>query len=176
MRYTSLLLLLVACEPRESRVNHTWMKQFPISWSFDCAVTEDDRSVVRGSFDYWNTALSQKAFSENGDCNADTVVKVRTDPKPKPDKINTIADTNPILPRPIINLYGIWYGKSDAWRDGVVRHEIGHILGLDHGEYRNCLMYPVQRDDAPGYKVDLACMREIQLIKEAYVQCKCSVR
>lgn len=176
MRYVTALLLLVACEPKESRVNHTWMKPFPISYAFGCDVSEADRPPVREAFNYWNTALGEQAFVENGDCHAVVGVSIGVELKDAFFKNHIAESFRPDLPNSVIIFYLEWHNKSDAWRIDVARHEVGHILGLEHGEFKNCLMYPEQPGDGPGFKVKDACPREIQLVKEAYAECKCSAQ
>lgn len=150
-------------------------RKLPINWNFSCDFPIHDRPAVREGFTYWNGVLGREVFKEADGCGLD--VLMQTDiPRvtvlfmqgPNPTHPEILATANVGLfegvPRSaVLRYYSPWAASTSMnSKRSVSRHEVGHVLGFEHSDFGNCLMYP--KIDMVKYsrKPKQACNEEIK--------------
>lgn len=134
-RLIAIIVLLSSCHaPIFGKINYIE----PIIWSFDCSFPEKLQDEVRHGFDYWDHLVGFDIFEE-ATCDsflADVRVSYINDfSKNK----RWWAAANSVM----IRFYMTWGMTKDPYiRTSVSRHEVGHVLGLDHNDEEECLMHP----------------------------------
>ncbi len=159
--------------------------QLPIKWRFDCEFPEENKHIVRNSFNYWESLIKTKLFKEENECG----FSVFFDSKTKQNGIGIMLFPNQesiILNNQKLELWGrapvstfengaksglilfypIWdIEENDNIKESIARHEIGHILGFAHSLDTNCLMFEIV--NKTNKKKD-ACLLEIVRLQELY--------
>lgn len=159
----------------------------PATLYLDCSLTQDQQVMVTEAAEYWNTAVGKKLIVVEPECGVPedsyatvegTTIKVQfldlrvVDPRhgePYVEAAATHLDTNNgLIYHATISLYRTWlqigYGRKQA---SIIRHELGHVLGLDHTEDRRCLMYFSNTYDSPDF-ITQACGAEVRLLRSIY--------
>jgi hypothetical protein len=147
----------------------------PVALLFDASVAADDRETVERAARYWNAAIGGEVFETApypfvwG-----TMVFVSVDfDRPK----------NPVTGREelAVTRFGMAFdgalqdadvvfhigfeNESDADQETTARHELAHVLGLNHIRDRACIMYPtILQRDAP----QPACQTELDILRSLY--------
>jgi predicted Zn-dependent protease len=65
-----------------------------------------------------------------------------------------------------VKFFSGWlFDESDADMETTARHELMHVLGLNHTDDRTCVMYPtIFRSEKPREM----CPEELQMLREMY--------
>lgn len=128
------LLLFTACAGRQRPVP----QPVAIPWVANCAI--EFRDTIRAAFGYWNSVQTAVEFYE-ADC--------WSAPSPRVDVFYNAFGSPAYAAltyaqgteRPTIALHREWYLLKPLERETLVRHEIGHVMGLDNSNAGNCLMF-----------------------------------
>lgn len=156
-------------------------KNLPILWSFDCEFPEQYKMIIKNAFAYWEGHVnSRPLFEERKDCSisdffdgtTDGGIGIIIDDEQKfLDKIPLhgiapIVVKNDSVYAGLVVLFPVWKQlNNELLQESVVRHEIGHLLGLDHNNNKSCLMYKTIDFDENKKG---ACLQEIKTIKQFY--------
>ncbi len=178
MRLTLLsLFLLVGCNrftgptiPKSDRdfvargdTNPLVATEFPVDWNMHCDYPEADKNNVRNAFIYWDSLTPVDLFREvgcsDGASKGRIFVKRKNGTysrKGKPDRKVWAAAFVPKFDDrwrgAILEFYDLYFnegGRRRFLRESIVRHEVGHALGLLHLEHYPCLMYGFLGYDDP---------------------------
>lgn len=124
-------------------------KKDVIKWTFTTEFSKTNQSNVRHAFMYWNHIIGQELFQEaqwdeinennqyvtvqfDYNCiplfywSGSTIVKFYKD-RPNIATIKLCKKT--------------FEKENNFIQESIVRHEIGHVLGFDHSDFGNCLMF-----------------------------------
>ena len=152
--------------------------ELPVAILFDANFPEEWRNIVIDSANYWNTTFDKEFFIISPYTRSfGTAVFITFKNENKKDEghiwsrdIATTAFPKPIngfIPYADVTFYSGWISilKNRAERESTARHELGHVLGLDHTPDMDCLLYPfVLPTDTPL----TVCIRERELINKLY--------
>lgn len=170
---------------------------YPAVWAFDCDFPQQHVAQVREAFNWWNTnGTIPVMFTEAPVCGIMDLASLKTDPgrmriivqyknqlidRPglTPYQRLTILGTGETghtrlgyaINSGILTLYKPWETDldSEAQQENVLRHEIGHMLGMGHSDQPgddDCLMFPTVSEDL--FNRGTLCPKEITALKEAY--------
>lgn len=125
---------------------------FPIKWGFSCSFPEAMKPQVRRAFQYWDDMTPAQLFSEASSCgivdynNGIYVISSDSEYEKGDEQVWGTAHAairNDELKGAVITVWKPWLlSKEVKLQESVIRHEIGHALGYDHGGDARCLMYP----------------------------------
>lgn len=99
--------------------------------------SQDDQKLLRESLEEWNKHLSKRIFVETT-INPDWIL-LRSRSRRIVGSGAIIAITN--MSDHTIIFYDDWAWRTDIGKNNVTRHEVGHVLGLDHVKNAKCLMF-----------------------------------
>ena len=102
---------------------------------------EDLKGAVRNAIDSWNEALTGITFIETDD-NEDIKISFKNDGKRIAGKTVNYFDQFGFLRRSHITVSEQSYDRdfSPSQIEQITLHELGHVLGLDHANFRGNLM------------------------------------
>lgn len=144
--------------PNEDLYWHTIdMSNGLIEWTFGCNFPEEYRQLVRDSFDYWELVVDEPLFVERDDCvnyveldyEHNNIVVLYEDVRKKSKKneghvvLGTASkkyDTRKVK-NFTITYWKDWDKKTEGKKVSTARHEVGHVLGLNHIDSEECIMY-----------------------------------
>lgn len=161
------LLLLLSC----TGVAHEWRTKptsnLPVALIFDETVSSDMEATVRRAAAYWNEQAGKPIFVDGRYATPDAYNDVALitfkwdDPDdPKHPERYELAATSPDN---VVTLYVGFLNETASDRETTARHELGHVVGMDHSSLPECLMYPVIH---PHWYVMPLCQEEKGLLKE----------
>lgn len=148
----------------------------PIVWEFQCSFPEDFKQEARAGFTYWNRLAGYELFYEDV-CTDSTsefgsIVVMYSDRSlegSSPDSY-TLAQTSFILMGAVrtVTFFREWTDPDNIGDMVTVsRHEVGHVLGFDHGDDPSCLMYPSVEPRSHG-RDGKACRSEVRMFRRFY--------
>ena len=143
---------------------------------FDDTVEPDEQKVIQRAAAYLHQVLGIDAFEVSPYSVSDgtmVLVEVKearpSDPASRLEEL-AVSQLSPLtdgtVPFAHVTFFSAWlFNESDADMETTARHELMHVLGLNHTEDRSCIMYSVILPmDAPRP----ACPDELQKLKEIY--------
>jgi hypothetical protein len=152
--------------------------EIPATVYYSCQFWLYEKTEIRRATEYWNEVAGVKLFIPSEKCGIpDTgeLISVNFIDKEKIDRDTgsyEVAETragdgNPVKDAEIF-IFNRWRRLlSPQQQESVVRHELGHVLGMDHTPDGRCLMYWNTDYDDPDI-VTPACNAEIKMIKGIY--------
>lgn len=125
-----------------------WSINIPLTWSMDCsAFPADEAAMIERSFQFWDDKSPDTLFS-----------RLPCDDPEAMITLDKVFDLGGAAGRTKIKhvdgyIYGAEIVFSPKWSEfhrapymeTVVRHEIGHTLGMSHIQDYTCIMNPVVR-------------------------------
>lgn len=139
-------------------------RSFPVEWSFRCTFPESFKHEIRFSFQYWDDLTDVELFSERP-CGTTTrktgivvdAVDLYFVDGPRPQ--NTLGyvwrsfGEKGVLSGGLVLYFRPWLrSDSEMLRENAAIHEVGHLLGLIHGNDPDCSMYPFMDSPSTGDK------------------------
>lgn len=153
----------------------------PITWSFECTFPETYKDDVRAGLQYWNIVTGRFVFAEAKDCGIGALTDetkarlvILSIPRHHTSGPLILATTESsvmdYVPNAAVMRYYLpWLSHNTAFgRSTVVRHEAGHMLGLDHTDRTECLMFPKIYMDSWALHEKDACPAELDEVKLHY--------
>lgn len=132
--------------------------QVPLDILIDSNVDPDYAPLVRDAIHYWNEQVGCRVFNEIGELsNGGTVT------------FSALTVISPSILYAYVSKAGssavVWIQKPEdiQYHDRVIRHELGHVLGLAHDEDKTSLMY--ERVGIQPYSI---LDRDRQLVHDLY--------
>lgn len=140
-------------------VPYTWTSyDYPLKFKFICGFPKYNKAEVIASFQYWDDLVDYKLFKEVEECadrieimdykNSDTIY-IDWSRQYSPRSTNHLAtasvnNENTRIISAKITFWRPWIiSDNQAQRITTARHEIGHVLGLEHiKKQKACIMYP----------------------------------
>lgn len=172
------LLLLVAISscaaPDKLKMDVEW-PSLPIFWSHSYAMDPTTVLITRESFEYWNKTLDRVLLVEiqpddyfnKHFPSSVSVYKVDvpfSSPLGEADLLKRVAMTS--NDRTVVVIYSLFDDLNLSGQRTALRHEVGHVLGMSHSDYSNCLMYySVPTDSSSPREV---CAAELDLLRRTY--------
>lgn len=149
---------------------------FPIPWGFSCSFPDKMKPSVRRAFKWWDDMTPVDLFREVPGCGIvdynNGIYVIHSDSLYDKIEGETVWGTAHAAIRldklkgGVITLWKPWLdSKEQDLNESVVRHEIGHLLGYDHGGDERCLMYPYITDK---YRLQGLCRPERDIFRRLY--------
>lgn len=153
----------------------------PVTIQFDEKFPKSDIPVVLAAASYWNKISGVRLFTD--ELSVDGELLIVTASVENPTDKNAIQTNNKHphiiasthtgriekarVKDAVITFYEAWlFFVTGADQESAARHELGHVLGLDHTTDPNCVMHAsVIHDDTPRE----LCASERDLIRKMYV-------
>lgn len=150
--------------------------KFPIQWGFSCSFPDKFKASTRRAFKWWDDMTPVQLFQEVPGCGIvdynNGIYVIHADvlyDKIEGEQVWGTAHAAIRLDRlkgGVITLWKPWLDSKEAdLQESVVRHEIGHLLGFDHGGDSRCLMYPYITDK---YRLQGLCGPEKESFRRLY--------
>ncbi len=155
-----LLMCLLSCSERAPFLKDNLgqprvISHLPVTWTFECNFPQQYRDDVRSGLSYWNVQTRRFIFVEADECGISGLTDESTArlliiylPRQHTTGPLILATTETSVMDYVPNVgimryYLPWSDHSiNFGRSTVVRHEAGHMLGLDHTDRTECLMFP----------------------------------
>lgn len=143
------------CPPKGKSITVGFQPGFPVAL----------RPSALDGFLYWNSILGRKLFQETSRT-PDVVVKLNPVHSILDDgRYTIIGDAD----NTFVEFFPLWTTSSEVARESFSRHEVGHVLGLEHTpEGAGCIMDSVIYTGEATPR--LACPGEILKVRTTYGQ------
>ena len=149
---------------------------FPIPWGFSCSYPEKLKPLARRAFKWWDDMTPVDLFREVDGCGIvdynNGIYVIHSDSMYDKIEGETVWGTAHAAIRlgklhgGVITLWRPWLQSKELdLQESVIRHEIGHLLGFDHGGDERCLMYPYITDK---YRLQGLCKPEKDTFRRLY--------
>lgn len=186
-----LLLAVPACQPSCQPTQAVNFRQrngipqifarTPVLWSLDCAFPPKTAPQARDAFRYWNLLLGWDLFQESEQCGAFgaafrgspfvLVAWFDAEHEDGPEIMGS-AQTDGFgstVESGRVGYYRSWSNAlSDSVRLSAARHEVGHVVGFDHSDFKRCLMYGSLDSRAYESRPKAACKEEVDEVRKQY--------
>lgn len=160
----------------------------PAELHFGCDLDDHEQQTVEKAARYWNDAVGVTLFTVHPECGIEpsdyedlgaSVVLVsyvdilKRDPRPGHEHYLETAATlqntqNGLIYSATVHLYRSWRELGGGMEgQSIIRHELGHVLGLEHTRDPRCLMYFSNQFDTPEFATP-ACDAELKLVRSIY--------
>lgn len=153
---------------------------FPKTVAIDKNVPINDIPVIKKSFNYWNKELGYNIFNKFIDLRTDDIpddmhnyifVTVRPysdveDTHPKRRGVMVPEVTMGCMTGSKIIYYSEVINRKSSFFEWLIKHEVGHALGIDHSDSKKYLMH--YNFSANGRKIPKADRKKINALKNIY--------
>jgi hypothetical protein len=147
-----LALLLVGCVDYSGKWvafgtnDHAIQRTFPLFVSA-CNVTDHDVQIIYDAVVWWNNVVGEEILLPSpGGCDDHRYMDLQFSFMDVQDadasRMFTGGCEDNICAEAWAVIYPKWYTQPNWFKPTIIRHEIGHYLGLGHDYLKGCVMYP----------------------------------
>ena len=129
-------------------------------------------SVVREAAQWWNEQMGAQVFIDGRYAEGETLAHIifswDTIQDPQRPDVYELAITSGGAVRDdqvrfdVVTFYANWLTENRGVQQSVARHELGHVMGIDHSSRPNCLMFWQVQEQIDG-SPQVLCPEEKEL-------------